>query len=744
MSEYNLSLEEEKKEIIRKYKNLIQYWESNKGKVDTTKVKQAFKIATKAHENMRRRSGEPYIFHPLEVASIVAKDMGLGETSIICALMHDVVEDSQDYTIEDIENIFGEKVAYIVDGLTKIKDGYQLEQSSEQAENIKKMLLTISDDIRVILIKLADRLHNMRTLSSMPHSKQQDIAAETLYLYAPLAHRLGLYIIKTELEDLALKYNDPEIYKDIHTKLVDSQAERYQFASSFILPIKQKISKEKFQYKIDYRTKSIYSIYQKMKRKGISFEEIYDLFAIRIIIDVPLEEEKRWCWHVYSIVTELYTPKQNRLRDWISTPKPNGYEALHITVMSNVGEWVEVQIRTKRMDEIAEQGYAAHWRYKQIAPNDNAFDIGLDKWIDSVREIITSPDPNAINFVDSFKRVLNTKEVYVWSPKGKLMVLPLGSTALDFAYAIHTDLGNQCIGAKINNRLAPLEQVLQTSDQVEIISSAKSFPKQEWLNFVKTTRAISAIKEHLKGQRVKEIKEGKINLEKRIKDLGYKLSKRFIQRLSIYAGFSSEKDLFYQNYIGNVYDELIHRFHRNVIAIEKSNSKKKATKKENEVLASTHEYYALKDSKNKVLEVDDLNYAIAHCCHPIPGEDIIAYDNQTDEWAIHRTNCTEAIYLMSRFANRINHANWSNKEKKRFLASIIVLGYDRDGILFDILKMISDNLKINIRSFQTDINSQLFKSTLTILVENINMLQDVINHIKTIKDIESVKRIYEF
>jgi len=510
---YIIDPQKEKKEIVKRYRALMRAWNANKGVQKNHQVRKAFIMASQAHFTMRRRTGEPYIYHPLEVARIVAGEIGLGETAIISALLHDVVEDNPDYTIEMIRQKFGDKVAYIVDGLTKIKDGYERLESTAQVESIKKMLLTLSDDVRVILIKLADRLHNMRTLDSMPASKQQNIAAETLYLYSPLAHRLGLYVIKSELEDLALKYNEPEIYRTIYLKLQETETERKSFIQKFIFPIKKAMASQGIEFEIDTRAKSVYSIYKKMQVKEIPFEEVYDLFAVRIIIESLPDQEKIDCWRVYTLVTNYYNPKQNRLRDWISTPKANGYESLHTTVMSPAGQWVEVQIRTRRMHEIAERGYAAHWKYKQQVDKDRAQESGLDDWLVEIRKILKSPDSNTLNFLDDIKLTLFSDEVFVWTPKGHLKSLPSGSTVLDFAYLVHTELGNHCIGVKVNRNLVPLDQKLRSGDQVEIIASKKSYPKEEWLEYVITPRARYSIKEALKEQRKMLAVEGRLKLE---------------------------------------------------------------------------------------------------------------------------------------------------------------------------------------------------------------------------------------
>ena len=504
-----IDIEQEKKEILKRYRSLLRACKRTIEKGDKLLIRKAFDIALEAHKDMRRKSGEPYIYHPIAVAHICAEEIGLGTTSVVCALLHDVVEDT-DLTLEDIRGLFGDKEAKIIDGLTKISGVFD-QGSSQQAENFRKMLLTLSDDIRVILIKLADRLHNMRTLDSMQRDKQLKIASETLYLYAPLAHRLGLNVIKTELEDLGLKYTEPAVYNDIQQKLKDTEPERKKFIAKFIIPIKEILEEQGIKFKIIGRPKSIYSIYSKIKTKGVTFEEIFDLFAIRIIIDTPLDTEKADCWRVYSIVTDFYLPSPDRLRDWISTPKANGYESLHATVMGPEGKWVEVQIRTARMDELAEKGYAAHWKYK-----DSANETQLDEWIRKIREVLENPEENALEFIDDFKLNLFADEIFAFTPKGEIKTLPKNSTALDFAFDIHTKVGEKCIGAKVNHKLVPLSYKLKSGDQVEVLTSSKQKPKEDWLNYVVTARAKSKIKAALKEEKRIIAKEGKAILERKL------------------------------------------------------------------------------------------------------------------------------------------------------------------------------------------------------------------------------------
>ena len=548
-----IDLESEKKEILKRYKSLLRACRRTLEKGDKLLIRKAFDIALEAHKDMRRKSGEPYIYHPIAVAHICAEEIGLGTTSVVCALLHDVVEDT-DLTLEDIKGLFGEKEAKIIDGLTKISGVFD-QGSSQQAENFRKMLLTLSDDIRVILIKLADRLHNMRTLESMTRDKQLKIASETLYLYAPLAHRLGLNAIKTELEDLGLKYTEPDVYNDIQQKLRESEPERKKFITKFIVPIKEILEEQEMKFTVIGRPKSIYSINSKIKTKGVSFEEIFDLFAIRIIIDSPIETEKADCWRVYSIVTDFYLPSPDRLRDWISTPKANGYESLHATVMGPEGKWVEVQIRSVRMDELAEKGYAAHWKYK-----DSANESQLDEWIRKIRELLENPEENALEFLDDFKLNLFAEEIFAFTPKGEIKTLPKNSTALDFAFDIHSKVGERCIGAKVNHKLVPLSYKLKSGDQVEVLTSSKQKPKEDWLNFVVTARAKGKIKSALKEEKRKISKDGKALLERKLNHLKIDFTIPNINQLVTYFKLPSSQELFYRLAMGNIDVKLLKDF----------------------------------------------------------------------------------------------------------------------------------------------------------------------------------------
>ncbi len=738
---YNIDPLKEKKEIVKRYRALLRAWNSNKGVQENNLVRKAFIMASQAHFTMRRRTGEPYIYHPLEVARIVAGEIGLGETAIISALLHDVVEDNPDYSIEMIRQNFGEKVAYIVDGLTKIKDGYERLESTAQVENIKKMLLTLSDDVRVILIKLADRLHNMRTLDSMPASKQQNIAAETLYLYSPLAHRLGLYVIKSELEDLALKYNEPEIYRTISMKLQETELERTRFIQKFIFPVKKAMALQGISFEIDTRAKSVYSIYKKMQVKEIPFEEVYDLFAVRIIIESPPEQEKLDCWRIYTLVTDNYNPKQNRLRDWISTPKANGYESLHTTVMSPTGQWVEVQIRTRRMHEIAERGYAAHWKYKQQIDKDKAQESGLDDWLAEVRKILKSPDSNTLHFLDDIKLTLFSDEVFVWTPKGHLKSLPSGSSVLDFAYLVHTELGNHCIGVKVNRNLVPLNQVLRSGDQVEIIASKKSFPKEEWLDYAFTPRARFSIKEALKEQRKVQAGEGRLKLEEIFRNLDVKSSKSNVIRFSEHMGLTSPADLFYKVFLDQIHENQVADFFQT----ENKDFHSQDTKDKVDPVQGAIKPLAKSRSKHgTLLDLDDFNFSIAPCCHPLPGDEIIAFTPDGVSRIVHRTNCSEAIELMTRFANRVIHTRWTNKPMNTFLGGLKISGFDRKNMISDIIRVISDEMHFNVRSLHIDTSGELYEAYISFFVRDTLDITNTIERIKQIEGVSAASRMLKF
>ena len=740
-------LEKERQEILKRYKNLLKVCKPNSSTEDKKLIRKAFNLAVEAHKDMRRKSGEPYIYHPIAVAYISASEIGLGTTSVVCALLHDVVEDT-DYTLTDIRGLFGEKVARIIDGLTKIAEIFDNNSPSLQAENFKKMLLTLSDDVRVILIKLADRLHNMRTLSAMPPQKQLKISYETLYLYAPLAHRLGLYSIKSELEDLALKHTEPEIYDNIYQKVKELEKERARFITRFINPIKKELNNQKIDFSITHRTKSINSIWEKMKKKEIPFEEVFDLFAIRIVVNTSAEQEKAECWKVYSIVTDFYRPNPDRLRDWISIPKANGYESLHTTVMSSTGQWVEVQIRSKRMDEIAEKGYAAHWKYKETGNSES----GLDEWLRKIRELLKSPEANALDFLDDFKLNLFSDEIFIYTPKGELKTLPVGSTILDFAYNIHSQLGDSCIGAKVNHRLVPLNYKLKSGDQVEIISSGKQKPKEDWLNYVITAKAKSRIKVALKEDIRKLAEEGKEILMRKFKQFKLEFNNTNITKLSNFYKISNSQELFCQVANGKIGVKEIKLFMQ-----EKDRSKWfKYLTSPFSMLSGKDKAIPEKDSlQNKIAtqlknkpdtlligdNMEKLQYTISPCCNPIPGDDVFGFVTINEGIKVHRTNCPNAINMLSKYAYRVVKAKWTNNESLAFLAGIKIIGIDKIGLVNNITTVISSDLNMNIRSISVDSNAGTFEGIVMIYVHDTKNLNALIQNLKKVDGVQQVIRI---
>ncbi|MEE4213433.1 MAG: RelA/SpoT family protein [Bacteroidales bacterium] len=709
-------------------------------------VTRAFKLANKAHMNMRRRSGEPYVIHPIEVAKIVNTELGLGAKSIAAALLHDVVEDT-DFTLEDIEKHFGQKIASIIDGLTKISGNYDNRNTSQQAENFRKMLLTLSDDIRVILIKTADRLHNMRTLDSLPERKKMKVAGETIYLYAPLAHRLGLFAIKTELEDLSLKYRHPKIFDEISRKLKHTEKRNQAMINRFSLPIIARLEAENLEFDITGRPKSIYSIWKKMQTKNVPFEEIYDILAVRIIFE-PIEgvSEKTTCWNIYSIITDIYMPKPDRLRDWVSRPKANGYEALHLTVMGPHGRWVEVQIRSKRMDEFAERGYAAHWKYK----GDNTQESELDKWIKKIREMLESPNSDPIEFLDEFKMNLFSSEIMVFTPKGNIITLPKGATALDFAYEIHTEIGNSAIGAKINYKLQTLNTTLQSGDQVEIITSDKAKPVKEWLDYVTVAKAKSAIKHSLRSE-IRELKEkGKEILEERLRELKVTHNSEVYNKLLPGYDCISRDELYSK--IGNGTISL-----DNIKKILKKNPSSRIIKywelrmsgSQKEAKESTEPEQSKIDTKVPYLireSVDELkpDYEIAKCCKPIPGDEVVGYIASDDKIIIHKPKCPVAVRLMSSEGNRLIEVKWTIHKMVSFLAQIHLEGIDRIGVVSDITNIISRELSVNMRNITITVNDGIFEGTIDVYVHHTKDLNNLIMKLVNIEGVDRVKRVETF
>ena len=738
--------DKERKEILKRYRALINAWQSHGQTEEKQKrIRKAFNLAAEAHKDMRRKSGEPYIYHPLEVATICVTELGLGEISIICALMHDVVEDT-DYTLEDIENIFGPKVAEIIDGLTKIEEFLdQSPDGSKQAENFRKILISMSRDIRVILIKLADRLHNMRTLESMPKEKKLKIASETIYFYAPFAHRLGLYKVKSELEDLALKFTQPEVYNDILRKIENSRKDREAFIQEFIYPIKRSLNEMGIHYRIEARLKSISSIWEKMRTKKISFEEVFDLFAVRIIIDVPKEQEKIDCWKVYSVVTKHYIPRHDRLRDWISTPKANGYESLHTTVMSGKGRWVEVQIRTERMNEIAERGYAAHWKYKEGTNGQNS----IDRWINRINQLLQESESgdNPQEFFDEFKLNLFTDEIFVFTPKGELKTLPKHSTVLDFAYSIHSEVGNHALGAKVNHKVVALSQELNSGDQVEIISSNNVQPGEEWLHYVITARARNHIKKAIKDYRKKFYEKGKEKLKKYFDDLDLTFNEENLKTFRINSNLSSNLDLFYLiacDRIGIKELKECCSDHRSRQQRLKRYIPKPFRRKQNGMDSLKDQInHKLKENPKELIlgNVDEVKWNAAKCCNPIPGDDVIGYIKSNDVIEIHRVNCPTAIQLMTKFGNRIIKAKWREKGMMAVLAGLKIEGLDRKGMVNEITEVISQKYNINIRSMNIQASDGRVEGELMLYVNGNEDLHEVIHHLKKLKNIQKVYRI---
>lgn len=730
MEDYVIDIEAENKEIRKRYRALLRACKPTLQRGDKQEIRKAFDLALESHKDMRRKSGEPYIYHPIAVAQIAAEEIGLGTTSIVCALLHDVVEDTS-MTLVEIEAMFGKKVARIIDGLTKISGIFD-PNSSMQAENFRKMLLTLADDVRVILIKLADRLHNMRTMEFMARHKQLKIASETSYLYAPLAHRLGLYAIKSELEDLSMKYTDPETYKFIARKLNEKKAERERFVEEFIKPVEVILEEQGIKAEVFGRPKSIYSIWNKMRKKSIPFEEVYDLFAIRIVIDTITEREKTECWKVYSIITDLYRPNPDRLRDWVSSPKGNGYESLHTTVMGPKGQWVEVQIRTKRMNEIAEKGFAAHWKYKE-----SNSDSGLDQWIEKVRQMLSSPEQNAMDFVDDFKMNLFSDEIFIFTPKGSLVQLPNGATALDFAFEIHSDIGATCIGAKVNHKLVPLSHPLQNGDQVEIITSNKQTPKEDWLNFVITAKAKSKIRSSLKEEKRRIAEDGKEILERKLKSLKITYNTDNINKIANYFKYPSSQELFY-NVAKGVID---------VKNLREYAASEKGPEQHHPQINSHITGLVEKINKKEVDTIligDDMqkiDYTLAPCCNPIPGDDIFGFLTVNDGIKIHRTSCPNSSKLMANYGYRILKAKWSSSQTNvAFLTGLRIIGIDDVGLVNKITNVISSEFNVNIRSLSIVSNEGIFDGDIMVFVNNTEQLDKLMENLKNINGITSVTR----
>ncbi|MFT7611411.1 MAG: guanosine-3',5'-bis(diphosphate) 3'-pyrophosphohydrolase [Parvicellaceae bacterium] len=726
-----IDIEKENKEILNAYRGLLRSVKVDRSKEDTKFIRKAFDVAVDAHKDMRRKSGEPYIFHPIAVARICAEEIGLGPKAIACALLHDTVEDT-DITLDDVENMFGEQCRKIINGLTKISGVFDL-HTSQQAENFKKMILTLPEDIRVILIKLADRLHNMRTLDSMRKDKQLKIASETHFLYAPLAHRLGLYAIKTELEDLSLKYTEPIAYQDINTKLTKTKDIRARFIRKFSSPIKRALDDVNFVVEIKGREKSIFSIWNKMQKKAINFEEVYDIFAIRVIIDTPEGTEKADCWKAYSIVTDNYKPNPERLRDWISHPKQNGYESLHTTVMSPTGKWVEVQIRTKRMDEIAEKGLAAHWKYKSANEKDGM----LDNWIDKIRVLLENRDADALEFIDDFKLALFAEEIFIFTPNGDLRRLPAKATALDFAFEIHSQVGVKCIGAKVNHKLVPLSYELKSGDQVEIITSEKQSPKEDWLNYVVTSKAKSKIKSSLKEERKEASMGGREILERKLKSLKVVFDESNLNELINFYDFKEHTEMYFQIANGKLDLSRI----KEIIVKGGRLKNGSITESIKGGFSSLVRKFKKKTEELIIGEDDKFDYKFAPCCNPIPGDDVFGFITINDGIKIHRNKCPNASQLMANYAYRTIRVRWRGQEYDEFLTGMVFTGIDDIGVVNNITGIISADLNVNMKSISFDSNDGIFEGRVMAYVRDTEHLDNLMNQLIDVEGIKTIERI---
>lgn len=730
---YDLTEEQENKEIVRRYRSLLRVLKPKLKTGDKQLVRTAFEMSVEAHKTMRRKSGEPYIFHPLAVAMICVEEIGLGVRSTICALLHDTVEDT-DTTLEDIQREFGAEITRIIDGLTKIATVVD-NNTTQQAENFKKILLTLTDDPRVILIKLADRLHNMRTLDSMKREKQLKVSSETVYVYAPLAHRMGLYMLKTEMEDLAMKYLEPDMYRTIAKKLSETKRERTRYINEFIKPVKEKLDKGDFEYEIYGRPKSIHSIWNKMKKKNVEFEEVYDLFAIRIIVNAPQELEKEACWKIYSFVTDMYSPAPERLRDWLSNPKSNGYEALHTTVMGPQGKWVEVQIRSSRMNEIAEKGLAAHWKYKEGGDEEDRF----DKWFSQIKEALGGEDISSIDFLQDFKTSFLAEEIYVYTPKGDVKMLPVGSTALDFAFSIHSAIGSKCIGAKVNHKLVPIGHKLRSGDQIEIITSNKQKPTEDWLTLTVTAKAKNRIKDVLKDEKRKVGEEGKQLLEKKLQSMGTKLSQYNLDELVTYYKLPSPLDLYYKIAIKQLDLKELKEFEVRADKLELIRVKKEEVEKAEALLQKTD---IKKDTELIIFgeSSDKIAYSLANCCKPIPGDDVFGFVTTGKGLTIHRTNCPNATKLLSSHGHRVVKTKWAKNKEISFLTGLKLTGLDDVGVIHKITNLISGELRINISAITVEAKEGIFEGNIKIFVHDKEELDLLFQKLRELPGIQSVQR----
>jgi GTP pyrophosphokinase len=746
--------ESEDDQVQKAYENLLDSYGRSNHRKKFEIINKAFKFADQAHKGVKRRSGEPYIMHPLAVALIVSEEMGLGSTSISSALLHDVVEDT-DYSVEDIRNLFGDKIAQIVDGLTKMSGGIFAEAASAQAENMRKLLLTMSDDIRVILIKLADRLHNMRTLGSLLPAKQYKIAGETMYLYAPMAHRLGLFAIKSELEDLSFKYEHPEEYKQTEHKLETTAANREKIYEHFVAPLKESLNQLGYQYKMQERVKSIYSIWNKMQSKNVNFEDIYDIFAVRIVFEPkPDMDVKKQCWEIYSAITDLYILRPDRIRDWISHPKANGYQALHLTVMGPDGQWIEVQIRSTKMDEIAEKGFAAHWKYKEHGEDKDIQEQSeLDHWLAKIQDVLEAPSPNAMDFLDTIKLNLYSSEIFVFTPKGEIKTLPQSATALDFAYEIHTNIGDRCIGAKANHKLVPLSHKLSSGDQVEILTSRSQHPQEEWLHFVTTAKAKTKIESSLKKQRKIKIKEGEGLLNESLKKAEIEITIPVLDKFCSFYGYSKKEDLFYalaekqielpenpRKVLKEKTDNFFVRYMKqafNAVTPSKEEPEKPA---ENNPETDMNQ---IDRKKTYTLKEEDFqkNFITHDCCHPIPGDDVFGFIRSDGRLEVHKRSCQPALKLKTRYGDRIVSCDWAGHKTFSFPATIEIKGIDRMGVLNDITQLITNDLSVNMRKLTIESKDGFFEGRIEVAIHDVDDINNLSSRLQKIKGIKNVVRI---
>ncbi|APZ47150.1 RelA/SpoT family protein [Polaribacter reichenbachii] len=736
--EYNATPEEENKEIANRYKDLLKGTYEVLSKEDKELIRKAFEIAVDAHSSQRRKTGEPYIFHPIAVAKIVAMEIGLGATSIAAALLHDVVEDT-DYTLNDMEQLFGETIARIVNGLTKISRLNKEQDASIQAENFRKMLLTLHDDVRVILIKIADRLHNMQTMDAMPAHKQVKIASETIYIYAPLAHRLGLYNIKQELEDLGLKYTEPEVYNSIITKIKESKEEQQNYLNRFAKTLENGLDKENFTYEIKGRFKSIFSIRRKMRKQNVTFDEVFDKYAIRIVFKPISEDEKHDAWKIYSIVTDNFRPNPARLRDWISQPKSTGYEALHITVIGPDAKWVEVQIRSERMNEIAEKGYAAHFKYKQNQKNES----GLEGWLNKLKETLENHNMNAVDFVEDFKLNLYAKEIYVFTPKGDLKSLPKDASALDFAFSIHTDIGLKCRGAKVNGKLVPLSHILKSGDQIEVITSSTNKPNARWLDFVITARAKTKIRTALKDEEKQIAEEGKAILTRKLRHLKIAFNDKTINELVVYFKLKTSFDLFYRIGNGALDNTQLKAFvnQRNSTILNFFKTKLRRSPSHEDIKDHSEEVTNKYDALVFGKEEEKLDYTLSKCCNPIPGDQVFGFLTINDGIKVHKKNCPNAISLQSNYAYRIMLAKWIDSTKQDFKAVLQMSGVDHSGIVNNVTRIITNSKGVNLQRINISGDEGIFDGKISLSVKNSSQLNNLIKRILKVEGVKKVERV---